>query len=183
MQPASVTECYRRIQSAIDGESNQRNRQMLEIYRRHWWGEVTNDMDLVMSTLPADKVHYRFDGHPFVMGEGLEFFTTTEARQMYQRVIDLGDNMAGPFADERWAFSDWGLVFAGILYGLYSGKMFAGRIPDLEPDQKYLVSYRSVSLHPMDCERGLMLGELVYSGRLQSVEKASDQLIEALMDY
>lgn len=181
-QISSATAALARLDGTIAGESNPRHRAMLEIYRQHWWGEVTNDMDMIMATLPPDRVHYRFDGHPFVMGGVLEFHTTAEARAMYQRVIDLGDNLAGPFDDERWAFGDWGLMFQGILHGIYQGSMFAGRVADLDPAQRYLISYRSVSLHPMDLERGLMLGEIVYSGAPLRFEPVDPVAIQTVLD-
>lgn len=181
-QISSATAALARLEATIASESNPRHRAMLQIYRQHWWGEVTNDMAMIMATLPPDRVHYRFDGHPFVMGEVLEFHTTAEARAMYQRVIDLGDNLAGPFDDERWAFGDWGLMFEGTLHGIYQGSMFAGRVPDLDPAQRYLISYRSVSLHLMDLDQGLMLGEIVYSGAPVRFEPVDAQRIKAVLD-
>lgn len=180
--PPSATQALQRMEQTIAAETNPRNRAMLEIYRKHWWGEVTNDIEMIMATLPPRDVHYNFDGHPFVMGEKLEFHTTAEARAMYQRVIDQGDNLAGPYEDERWAFGDWGLMFEGTLHGIYRGSMFAGRIPDLDPQQQYLISYRSVSLHPMDIEKGLMLGEIVYSGAPLRFEPVSEDMKKAILD-
>lgn len=180
--PASARQTLQRLDDTISAETNPRHKAMLSIYRQHWWGEVTNDIDMIMATLPEQEVHYRFDGHPFVLGEGLEFFTTAEARAMYQRVIDQGDNLAGPFEQERWAFGSWGLMFEGVLHGIYRGSMFHERHPELDPEQRYWLSYRSVSMHPMDVEQGLMLGELVYSGAPLRFEPVSDETRRLIID-
>lgn len=180
--PASATRSRQQMEHTISAERNSRNRAMLEIYHKHWWGEVTNDIDMIMATLPPHDVHYRFDGHPFVMGETIEFHTTTEARAMYQRVIDHGGNLTGPFEDARWAFGDWGLMFEGTLHGIYRGSMFAGRVPDIDPQQRYLISYKSVSLHPMDIEKGLMLGEIVYSGVPLRFDPVTEDTRRAILD-
>jgi hypothetical protein len=173
--------CHRRLREAIDGEASARNRLMLDIYRRHWWGEVTNDIDMIMATLPERDVHYRFDGHPFLMGEVVEFFTAAEARALYQSVIGQGVNTAGPFENERWAFADWGLVFEATLHGVYYGSMFDADALGLDPSALYWLSYPSVSLHPMDVDRKLMLGEIVYSGKPTRIEPVGDDVMKAMI--
>lgn len=179
---STVRQALRRLDAAIADEASPRNRAMLEIFRKHWWGEVTNDLHMIMATLPAEHVHYRFDGHPLVMGEKVEFHTTAEARAMYQRVIDAGDHIAGSFDDERWAFGDWGLMFEATLHGLYHGSLFADRIPGLDSEGLYLISYRSVSLHPMDKEARQMLGEIVYSGSPLGFEAVGADTLATVFD-
>lgn len=154
---------------------------MLEIYRDHWWAEVISDVDAIMATMPTDAVSYHFDGLPLMMPEPWHFTDPKVARQMYQSIADLDLPIAGPFDNERFAFGDWGMSCEALLSSILPGRFLSGYHKKLDPDQLYFVQWHSVSTHPMDVERRLMLGENVFTGSAVRVEPVDRSAIAKML--
>jgi hypothetical protein len=176
----NVHESRARINRDIERLDNPRDRIMLEMYREHWWAEVENDVDAIMATLPKDKVSYLFDGIGLMFPETFGFEEAAQARSLYQGAADMGLPMAGPFDEERWAFADWGMIFEGVLTSIVRGASIHGRPEPLEPGALYLVSWRTVGIHPMDVERRLILGEHVYTGSVVRLEPADQSTLDRM---
>jgi hypothetical protein len=171
-----ASESLARINRSIEDAACARDRIMLEVYRDHWWGEVTGDVDAIMATMPTDRVTYHFDGSNLLMSERVSFYEIAAARQLYQSIADIDLPIAGPFENERFAFADWGMTCEAIQTGIYPGRFFPGYREALDPLQLYLVQWHSLSAHPIDIERRLMLGETVYSGsaiRAEPVDRSA----------
>jgi hypothetical protein len=156
-----VSDALGRIEAAITAQPDPRHRVMLEVFRDHWLAEVRNDIPSIMATLPEDRVSYRFDGLGLLIRDYMEFHAPEDARALYQGAADGGLPMAGPFEDERWAFADWGMTFDGINCCIIRGGSLHIQPYPLDPERLYLIRWRSLSSHPMDFDRRLMLGEHV----------------------
>lgn len=176
-----VSDALARIETAIAALSDPRHRAMLEIFRDHWLAEVRNDIPAIMATLPRDRVSYRFDGLGLLIPDYLEFDAPDEARALYQGAADSGLPMAGPFEDERWAFADWGMMFDGINCAIIHGRSLHIQPYPLDPDALYLARWRSLSSHPIDVDRRLMLGEHVYGGRLVGLDRVEDDAVAVML--
>src|SRR3546814_13801506 len=114
---------------------------------------LIRSIDAIMATLPKDKVTYLFDGLGLMLPTGMEISDAEGARQLYQSAAEFDLPMAGPFENERWAFDDWGMTFEGLLSGVLRGSSLPGYDKPLDPDKLYLVSWRTMSLHPMTISR------------------------------
>jgi len=176
-----VSDALRRIEVAAMAQPDPRHRVMLEMYRDHWLAEVRNDIPAIMATLPKDRVSYRFDGLGLFIPDYLEFHTPEDARALYQGAADGGLPMAGPFEDERWAFADWGMMFDGINCAIVRGRSLHIQPCPLDPNGLYLARWRSLSSHPMDVDRRLMLGEHVYGGRLVSLDAVEESAVAVML--
>jgi hypothetical protein len=176
-----ASESLARMTKAIEDAASARDRIMLEVYRDHWWGEVTGDVDAIMATMPTDRVSYHFDGSTFLMPKRTSFYEVAAARKMYQSIADIDLPIAGPFEDERFAFADWGLTCEAIQTGIYPGRLFPGHHEALDPKQLYLAQWHSFSLHPIDSKRRLMLGETVYAGSAIRVEPVDRSAIAVML--
>nr|ART38474.1 G162 [uncultured bacterium] len=177
----TVTETMRRINSAITNLEHPRDRIMLEVYRDHWIAEVRNDMEAIMATLPEKQVSYRFDGIGLFIPNYLEFRTTQEARALYQGAADGDLPMAGPIEEERWAFADWGMTFEGVNTVIVRGKSLHIQPRPLDPEQLYFVRWRSISSHPIDIDRRLMLGEHVFGGAVIDVTAVEREAVDHML--
>jgi hypothetical protein len=176
-----ASETLARINTAIEAASCARDRIMLEVFRDHWWGEVTSDVDAIMATMPTDQVSYHFDGSNFLMAQRISFHEVAAARQMYQSIADMNLPIAGPSEQERFAFADWGMTCEAIQTGIYPGRFFPGHREPLDSEQLYLAQWHSCSLHPIDIERRLMLGETVYTGSAIRVEPVDRSAIDIML--
>jgi hypothetical protein len=176
-----ASESLARLNGAIEAAACRRDRIMLEVYRDHWWGEVTSDVEAIMATMPTDRVSYHFDGSNLLMSGRTSFYEVAAARQMYQSIADLDLPIAGAFEDERFAFADWGVTCEAIQTGIYPGRFFPGYREALDPVQLYLAQWHSLSLHPIDSERRLMLGETVYTGSAIRVEPVDRSAIALML--
>ena len=176
-----TSDALRRINAAIAAAERPRDAVMLGVYRDHWLAEVANDVPAIMRTLPTDRVSYRFDGVGLLIPQYLEFSETDAARNLYQGAADGGLPMAGPFQEERWAFADWGMVFEGINTAIIRGRSLHIQPRPLDPDGLYLARWRSMSSHPIDVERRLMLGEHVFGGGLIDVEPVGGDAVAMLL--
>jgi hypothetical protein len=176
-----ASESLARLNRAIQDAGSSRDATMLEVYRDHWWGEVTANVDAIMATMPADQVIYHFDGSALLMSGRVSFTEVAAARQMYQSIADIHLPIAGAFENERFAFADWGLTCEAIQTGVYPGRFFPGHSEPLNGEQLYLVQWHSLSAHPIDVNRRLMLGETVYTGSAIRVEPADRATIDFMM--
>lgn len=178
----TVRDAMRRINASIDGLDDPRHKVMLGIYRDHWLAEVRNDVPAIMATLPERTVSYRFDGIGLFIPNFMEFTTTDEARSLYRGAADGGLPMAGPFEEELWAFADWGMTFTGINTAIVRGRSLHIQPYPLDPDALYLARWRSMSSHPIDVDRQLMLGEHVYGGALISLDPVGPDALDTMFD-
>jgi hypothetical protein len=176
-----ASESLARLNRAIGDAACARDRIMLEVYRDHWWGEVTSDVDAIMATMPTDRVSYQFDGSNFLMAQRISFHEVATARQMYQSIADMNLPIAGPFEQERFAFADWGMTCEAIQTGIYPGRFFPGYREPLDSERLYLAQWHSFSSHPIDIERRLMLGETVYTGSAVRVEPVGRSAIDVML--
>ena len=176
-----ASESLARINTAIKDAGCARDRIMLEVFRDHWWGEVTSDVDAIMATMPTDRVSYQFDGTNLLMAQRVSFYEVAAARKMYQSIADMDLPIAGPSEGERFAFADWGMTCEAIQTGIYPGRFFPGHREPLDPQQLYLAQWHSFSSHPIDIERRLMLGESVYTGSAVRVEPVDRSAIDVML--
>ena len=176
----TVSDSLERINQEIERRDNPRDRIMLEIYRDHWWAEVKNDVDGIMATLGADKLSYLFDGIALMLPPEFSITSNEDVRALYQGAAKSGLPMAGPFENERFAFADWGMTFEGLLNAVVRGASLPGYDQPIDPDQLFLVSWRAMSLHPMDLERRLMFGETVYTGSVVRLEAADETTLKRM---
>ncbi len=181
MEIPTVSDAMRRIEKSIAALENPRHRVMLEVYRDHWIAEVRNDVPAIMATLPDGPVSYRFDGIGLMIPEYLEIHHSEGARQLYQGAADMGLPMAGPFEEERWLFADWGMAFEGINVAILRGASLHVQPRPLDPQGLYLAKWRSMSTHPIDVERRLMLGEQVLTGGLISVDEVDASAVQRML--
>jgi nitrite reductase/ring-hydroxylating ferredoxin subunit len=100
---------------------------------------------------------------------------------MYQSIAGINLPIAGPFEDERFAFADWGMTCEAIQTGIFPGRFFPGHRETLDSEQLYLAQWHSLSSHPIDIERRLMLGETVYTGSAIRVERVDRSAIELML--
>jgi len=177
----TVSDAMRRINANIGNLENPRDRIMLEVYRDHWIAEVRNDLAAIMTTLPEKEVTYRFDGIGLLIPHYWEFKTTEEARSLYQGAAEGDLPMAGPFIEERWAFADWGMMFEGINTAIIRGKSLHIQPYPLDPEGYYFIRWRSMSSHPIDVERRLMLGEHVFGGKLMDVTAVERDAVDRML--
>ncbi len=169
-----------RIDAAIDALRDPRDRAMLTLYRDHWWAEVYNRVDAIMATLTDDRVDYLFDGVNIFFADSFAFTAVADARALYAGAAGSGLPMAGPFEDERFAFADWGMVFEGVLSSIVPGAVLR-HLPAPPPaDALMLVTWRTVSTHPIDVAANRMIGEHVYSGAVLRLEPADDATVRAM---
>jgi hypothetical protein len=175
-----VSDSLRRINAAIAAAERPRDAIMLEVWRDHWLAEVANDVPAVMATLPERTVSYRFDGVGLFFNRYVEFHSTEAARDLYRGAAEGGLPMAGPFQDERWAFAEWGMVFEGINTVIVRGRSLQIQPHPLDPDGLYFLRWRSMSSHPIDVERRLMLGEHVFGGSLVDVTAVGEDAVAVL---
>lgn len=175
-----TSDALARINAAAEAASP-RDRIMLEVYRDHWIAEVRNDVPAIMATMPDDVVSYRFDGVGLLLPDFWEFGTVKEARDLYQGAANGDLPMAGPFEEERWAFADWGMVFEGINTAIIRGRSLHVQPYPLDPDGLYLARWRSMSSHPIDVDRRMMLGEHVITGVLHSIDPVGEDAVAIML--
>ena len=176
-----VSEAMRRIEASIAALESPRDRTMLEIYRDHWIAEVRNDVPAIMATLPEGAVSYRFDGIGLLIPDYMAFDSAAQARDLYQGAADGGLPMAGPFLDERWAFADWGMTFEGVNTAIIRGRSLHIQPYPLDADALYLIRWRSMSSHPIDIHRRLMLGEHVFGGGLIGIDPVGEEAVATML--
>jgi hypothetical protein len=172
-----------RLDARIAAEVEGQRKSWLSTYRNHWWGEVINDVDMVMETMSFGPISYSFDGHPFMTPDRSIANITDRAgtRAMYDGVVALGVRMAGPFDDERVLFDEHGIVIACILSAVYPGIFLGKHSEPVDPDGIYLIRWPNVTLIRFDAE-GLMKGEDIINGapiRVQQVDRRQVDMLVA----
>ena len=63
---STAREYLSRLEQRIAQQSDPQRKAWLSTYRDHWWGEVINDVEMVMATMSQGPIRYTFDGHPFM---------------------------------------------------------------------------------------------------------------------
>lgn len=172
-----------RLDARIARETDTRRRGWLTMHRNHWWGEVINDVDMVMETMSHGPISYSFDGHPFMTPESGMMQITDRAgtRAMYEGVVAMGVRMAGPFDNERLAFDEHGIVATAVLSAVYPGIFLAKHTEPVDPDGVYLVRWPNVTMMRFDAD-GLMMGEDIINGAPILVRQVDRSKIDMLVD-
>ena len=153
------------------------------MHRDHWWGEVINDVDMVMDTMSQGPISYSFDGHPFMTPESgmARIVDRAGTRAMYEGVVALGVRMAGPFDDERVLFDEQGVVIYATLSAIYPGVFLARHSEPVDPDGVYLVRWPNVTMMRFDAD-GLMMGEDIINGVPVLVRQVDRSQVDMLVD-
>jgi hypothetical protein len=168
-----------RFDTMTDTIPDPQHRAMLRVVRNHIYGEIIGDLDLTMSTMPANP-HYRTYGSAALGSYNLD--TGEEVRAAYQSMLDLGLVPGCPWEDERWLFSSWGLAVEATCTMVWLGARLTNYDSTLDPDGLYLVRWNTASFFPFDVERMLMLGEIVYMADPTTIEPTDVATFATLID-
>ena len=172
-----------RLEKRIAEQSDPQRKAWLSTYRDHWWGEVINDVEMVMATMSEGPIRYTFDGHPFMtpdsnMGSINDLAGT---RAMYEGVVAMGVRMAGPLDEERILFDEHGICISGILSAIYPGVYLTKHSEPVDPEGLYLARWPNFTLIRFDSE-GLMMGEDIMNGAPVQVKQVRKDQVDALVD-
>ncbi len=170
---------FERFDAMVDTIADPQHRGMLGVVRNHLLGEIIGDLDLTMSTMPANPC-YRTYGST-AMGS-FNFDTADEVRATYQSMLDAGLVPGCPWEDERWSFAPWGLANEATNTMVFPGAWLPNYDPKLDADGLYLVRWKTAAIFPFDTERMLMLGETVYMSDPITVEPADESTFAQLID-
>lgn len=184
MPPLSTArQSLARLDARIAGETDARRKGWLTMHRDHWWGEVINDVDMVMATMSHGPISYSFDGHPFMTPESgmMQIADRAGARAMYEGVVAMGVRMAGPFDDERLLFDEHGIVASAVLSAVYPGVFLTRHTEPVDPAGVYLVRWPNVTMMRFDAD-GLMMGEDILNGAPILVRQVDRSQIAMLVD-
>jgi hypothetical protein len=166
-----------RLQKLADEQSNERSREMLLAFKRHWGAEVAGDLDAAMAELPENS-YFGLRG-ALAGGSPFEVQTAAEHRAVYQRMLDINLNPGGALSDERFAFADWGMMMEAIYSNVIYGAMLAN-VGDYGPQDLYLVHIPMVMICYFSSD-GKMLGKRDYMADPLSIEPADRRLLEQLV--
>jgi len=173
---STAGETLARIDALADALDNPRHRTMLQAFRRHWYGEVTCNLDAAMAELP-DNSFFAVRG-AMASGQPFEVNGAKAHRAIYQHMVDLKLNPGGAFSGELFAFADWGLIMEAVYSNVVYGRMLEN-IGGYEADSLYLMHLQMTMVCP--CSRtGRMLGKRDYIAAPFSVEPANRSTIERL---
>lgn len=180
---STARQCLARMDARIAAEADPRRKSWLTVYRNHWWGEVINDVEMVMETMSHGPISYSFDGHPFMTPDGtlLEISDRAGTRAMYEGVVALGVRMAGPVDNERVLFDEHGIVVTCVLSAVYPGIFLTKHTEPVDPDGFYLVRWPNVTMVRFDAD-GLMMGEDIMNGAPILVKQVDRSQIDMLVD-
>lgn len=172
-----------RLDARITAETDARRRGWLSTYRAHWWGEVINDVDMVMETMSHGPISYSFDGHPFMTPESgmANIVDRAGTRAMYEGVVALGVRMAGPFDDERVLFDEHGIVITCLLSAVYPGVFLTKHSEPVDLAGIYLVRWPNVTMMRFDAD-GLIMGEDIINGAPILVQQVDGSQVDMLVD-
>jgi hypothetical protein len=146
------------IEQRIAKTTNPRHLLMLNRLLQHATGEVTLDVDLVMSTLTADPRYIAW-GAP----EDMSPVGRQAVRTFYEDTIVKGGEFYLEFDMDRIVVDDDTIVTEGNYRSLYYGADAAKRgFPVDDPGGFYLLSLRMLIVWPFDAE-GFIKGEETYS--------------------
>jgi hypothetical protein len=170
---------FERFDAMVEATADPQQEAMLRVVRNHLLGEIIGDLDLTMSTMPANPC-YRTYGST-AMGS-FNFDTADEVRATYQSMLDAGLVPGCPSEDERWSFAPWGLANEATNSMVFPGAWLLNYDPKLDADGLYLVRWKTAAIFPFDMERMLMLGETVYMSDPITVEPADESTFAQLID-
>jgi hypothetical protein len=146
------------IEQRIAKTTNPRHLLMLNRLLQHATGEVTLDLDLVMSTLTADPRYVAW-GAP----EDMSPVGRQAVRAFYEDTIVKGGQFYLEFDMDRIVVDDDTIVTEGNYRSLYYGADAAKRgFPVDDPEGCYLLSLRMLIVWPFDAD-GFIKGEETYS--------------------
>ncbi len=146
------------IEQRIAKTTNPRHLLMLNRLLQHATGEVTLDLDLVMSTLTADPRYIAWGAPPDMSPVGRQAVQT-----FYEETIVKGGEFYLEFDMDRIVVDDDTIVTEGDYRSLYYGADAAKRgFPVDDPEGFYLLSLRMLIVWPFDAE-GFIRGEETYS--------------------
>lgn len=169
-------ETLSRIDAVIQQLEDPRHRAMLQSFRRHWYGEVTGDLDAAMAELPDDS-HFAVLG-ALASGQPFEVNSAQEHRAVYQMMLNLNLNPGGAFSSERFAFGHWGMVMEGVYSNVVWGNML-DNVGDFAPSELYLFHVPIVMVCPFSAA-GKMQGKKDYLSAPLSVEPADRSTLKRL---
>lgn len=172
-----------RLDARIAAETDPRRKGWLTTHRNHWWGEVINDVDMVMATMSHGPISYSFDGHPFMTAESgmANIVDRAGTRAMYEGVVALGVRMAGPFDEERLAFDEQGMIVRAILSAIYPGVFLTRHTEPVDPAAVYLARWPNVTMTRFDAD-GLMMGEDIINGAPILVQEVGRDQVDLLVE-
>lgn len=180
---STARESLARLDARIDALADPRQAAWLKIHRQHWWGEVINDVDMVMATMSRGPIRYTFDGHPFMSDGGTMAAVRTweDTKAMYDGVVALGVRMAGPVDEERVFFDEYGLSLSCILSTIYPGTFLANHSEPVDPEGFYLLRWPNITTLRFDADN-LMMGEDIQNGAPIVVRQVDVSAIDRLVD-
>jgi hypothetical protein len=172
-----------RLNARIAALRDPQHKAWLGTYRDHWWGEVINDVDLVMSTMSHGPIRYSFDGHPFMDDGGTmaAVHDWNDTKAMYDGVVALGVRMIGPVDCERVFFDEYGLSVHGVISTVYPGAFLANHSEPVDPASFYLVRWPNVTTVRFDGD-GLMMGEDIQNGAPIELRQVARETMDRLVD-
>lgn len=165
-----------RIDVLANELANPRHRSMLLAFKRHWNGEVTGDLDASFAELPQNS-HFAVMG-ALTAGQAFEVNTAEAHRAVYQQMLDLDLNPGGAFANERFAFADWGMMMEAVYSNVVYGSMLVN-VGVYKPDELYLIHMPMIMVC-LFSPTGQMLGKRDYMAAPTSIEPANRETIKQL---
>lgn len=185
---STARETLARMNQRIASEPNPKYKKWMEVNRDHWWGEVIGDLDLTESMLSKGPIRYTYDGHPFMLPDGMAFrdsmpgvTTRAAARQMYESIQARGARAAGPFDDERFLIDEKGMLLYGILTTVFPGSFITRHSEPIDPKGLYLVRVANLTMVWFD-EEDKMKGEEIINGAPFFIRRVDSSVIQSLID-
>jgi hypothetical protein len=181
IQCSTAPQTRDRVKTVIAGLNDPKQKAMLEVWLKHWWGEVIYELDDCISTITED-ISYRWYGTDQI-GDGVHEDSREFARTMYQSMFDAKLMPGGPFDKERWAFGDWGMTLEAVFTSAFLGSMLKGASAQTDPNALYLVQWPMVVTFPFDHERQLLRGEIMYPGAPFQIEPTDLSTVSRLLGH
>ncbi|MCI0997740.1 hypothetical protein [Pseudomonas corrugata] len=182
---STARETLARMDKRIAEEKNPRYKKWIQVNRDHWWGEVINDLDMVMGTMSRGPIRYSYDGHPFMQppAGSLSLINSIEAtREMYASILQVpGARAAGPMDNERFMLDDRGMFVYGLLTCVFPGVFITQHSEPIDPEGLYLVRVPNMTMVRFD-ENDLMQGEDIINGAPQLIKRVDASVVERLID-
>ena len=146
---------------------------MASVVREHARAEIYSQLDAIMATLAPDPVYRCYGSRLF---PPFEVNTTQEAYALYKTIIDMGYPPAGAFDDQKWYFSDLGIVLQVTPTTIVPGQFLMNNNPGIDPESPYQITYRLMVTHGFDRRVGLMQGEIVHFGDTLDIRKLDSKI-------
>jgi hypothetical protein len=168
-----------RIDALIGRLADPVQKSRLKTMRDHMWGEMINDLDLIMGTMSAGPIHYTFDGHDFIKVASTEINSLKATRQMYAASIQAGLVMSGGIDEHQVSFGENAITHRGIATLVFPG--MALNLEKVEPEAYYLVRWWLMASVPFD-EQGFIAGEHLINGKPLLIERVEREATNLLLD-